>query len=107
MLDKIKLLLGLKDDEGLDELLSLLISLSTSRLTSLLGGIEPPENMDYIIIGATVKKFNKLGSEGYASHTVEGESVSFTDDDFSEFADDIQTYLDAQKEITKGKVRFL
>ena len=109
MLEKVKLLLGLngETDEGLDERLRLLVSLATSQLKTLLGGLETPESMDYIIIGVTVKKFNRLGSEGYASHTVEGESISFSDDDFAEYADDIQTYLSSQKEATKGKVRFI
>ena len=109
MLEKVKLLLGLngETDDGLDERLNLLISLAASQLKTLLGGLEPPESMDYIIIGVTVKKFNRLGSEGYTSHTVEGESISFSDDEFAQYEDDIQTYLSTQKEATKGKVRFL
>lgn len=109
MLDKLKLLLGLKgeNDEGLDELLSLIISSATSRLKILLGGIEPPESMDYIILEVSVIRYNKIGSEGFSSHTVEGESMSFNDDDFSSYKGEIQSYLDSLKESTKGKVRFL
>ena len=52
-------------------------------------------------------RFNRIGSEGFSSHSVEGESLSFSDDDFAGYREDIQTYLDSQKEAKKGRVRFL
>lgn len=108
MLDKLKLLLGIQaEDESLDEKLTLIISLVTSRLTLLLGGAEPPEEMDHIIIEVAAVRFNRIGSEGMTSHTVEGESLTFTDDDFSQFNDEIEFWLDEQKEIKKGRVRFI
>ena len=41
------------------------------------------------------------------SHTVEGESTNYSDDDFAEFADDIQEFLDKQKGSTRGEIRWL
>jgi hypothetical protein len=41
------------------------------------------------------------------SHTVEGESVTFSESDFAGFEDDIQAFLDTQKESARGRVRFL
>lgn len=108
MLDKLKLLLGIaSDDDTLDEKLTLIISLTTARLSLLLGGVDPPEEMDHIVIEVAAIRFNKIGSEGMASHTVEGESFSFADDDFSQFTDEIGAWLDEQKEIKKGRVRFI
>ena len=108
MLSDLKLMLGIAaDDTGLDDLLKLIISTTTSRLKVLLGGIDAPESLDYIIREVSIIRFNKIGSEGIVSHSVEGESLSFSDDDFSCFADEIQAYLDTQKESTRGKVRFL
>lgn len=108
MLDKIKSLLEFKTDEtDNDKKLNLLISFAVARLKLKLGGIEPPEDLDYVIIEVVVKRFNRIGSEGLSIHTVEGESLHFTDDDFKEFEGDIQAFLDSQKETTKGKVRFI
>lgn len=108
MLSDLKLLLGIAaSDTDRDDLLKLIISTTTARLKTLLGGIEPPESLDYIICEVSIIRFNKIGSEGIASHTVEGESQSFVDSDFDGFADEIQAFLNSQNENARGKVRFL
>ena len=108
MLDIIKGLLGIaSDDFDLDDKLKSIISLTTAKLKSKLGGIDPPEELDYIVIEVAIKRFNRIGSEGLASHSVEGESLTFSEKDFEEFAGDIQDFLNSQKEGTKGKVQFL
>lgn len=108
MLDNLKVLLGIsEDDPSLDVKLNLIILNARARLKSLLGGVEPPSELDYIVLEVSVVRFNRIGSEGLASHTVEGESLSFAEGDFAPFAGEIQSYLDRQKESTRGKVRFL
>lgn len=93
MLEELKLLLGI-EDTSLDEKLNLIIKLTTSRLRVLLGGTEIPEELQYIITEVAVIRFNRIGSEGLSSHGVEGESLSFTDDDFAGYKTEIQAYLD-------------
>ena len=95
------------DDTSKDDLLKLLISSATARLKMLLGGVTPPDSLDYVVREVAIIRFNKIGSEGLASHTVEGESMSFNEDDFAAFTDEIQAYLDSQKDNVRGKVRFL
>jgi len=108
MLEKIKSLLNFaSDDSDIDDKLNNIIELTTSKLKSKLGGIDPPDELDYIVIEVAIKRFNRIGSEGLASHSVEGESLTFSENDFDEFASDIQDFLNAQKEGTKGKVQFL
>lgn len=110
MLENLKMLLGLNPEEGdveLDKKLNLLIESARKRLKILLGGIEPPEDMNYIIVEVSIIRFNRLGSEGMKSQGVEGESISFSDDDFAGFREEIQAFLDSQKDSTKGRLRFL
>lgn len=107
MLEQIKQLLGLTDDTSRDDLLATIMNLATARLKLLLGGIEPPEEMEHIIVELSVARFNKIGSEGLSSHSVEGESLSFTENEFAPFLSEIQAFLDGQKENTRGKVRFI
>lgn len=108
MLKDLKILLGIPEsDTSQDEKLNLILSGVTSRLKALLGGQDPPEELNYIITDVAVIRFNRIGSEGLSSHTVEGESQSFSDDDFAGYREDIQTYLDNQKKSKKGRVRFL
>lgn len=106
MLNDLKLLLGI-EGESLDEKLKLIIATATARLKVLLGGIEPPDSLEYIIREVAIIRFNKIGSEGMKSQTVEGESMTFDDNDFSGFMDEIQAYLESQKESARGRVRFL
>lgn len=109
MLANLKLMLGIAaDDTDRDSLLTLIIENTTARLKMLLGGTEPPEDMGHIILEVAIIRFNRIGSEGMSSHSVEGESLNFAaSDDFSGFADEIQAFLDNQKEIKRGKVRFI
>lgn len=109
MLDNLKLLLGLanEDDATLDAKLQLILTGAQKRLKNLLGGIEPPEEMEHIIVDVAIKRFNRIGSEGLSSHTVEGESLSFGGSDFDEYAGEIQAWLNTQKDSKRGKVRFI
>ena len=107
MLENLKMLLGLENDDSKDDLLSLIISLVSARLKILLGGVEPPEELEHIIVDVAIARFNRIGSEGLSSHSVEGESLSFAENDFDPFMSEIQAYLDGQKDNSRGKVRFI
>lgn len=109
MLNKIKQLLGISDDVQ-DDLLTTIIELTEERLKNLLGGAEEvPEELAYITTDVAIRRFNRIGSEGLSSHSVEGETMSWPENDFAPFEDDIQAWLDTQDEPTtmKGRVRFL
>ena len=106
MLNNLKLMLGITDNDR-DATLKLIISTATARLKLLLGGIDPPESMEHIILEVSIIRFNRIGSEGMATHIVEGEHIAFNEDDFAAFADEIQAFLDSQTENKRGKVRFL
>lgn len=108
MLNNLKLMLGIDvNDSDQDEKLNLILQNTNARLKLLLGGIEPPEALQHIILEVSIIRFNRIGSEGMASHSVEGESLNYAEDDFAAFTDEIQAYLDSQKESTRGKVKFL
>lgn len=105
MLDQVKSLLGLSD-ESQDEKLRSVITLTSARLASLLGVKEVPEEMQYIAIEASIRRFNRIGSEGMSSHNVEGESISYKDNDFADFMDDIAAWR-KQNENPVRRLRFL
>lgn len=109
-LDVLKQMLGFaKDgaDTERDALLQSIIQNTLSRLKLLLGGIEPPKEMQYIVVDVSIKRFNRIGSEGLTSHSVEGESNSYAGNDFDEFKDDINAFLESQKDSHRGKLRFM
>ena len=104
VLNDVKLLLGLQTD---DEKLDTIVRLTESRLKALLSVKIIPDELEYIITEVSIKRFNRIGSEGVQTHSVEGESMSFNDDDFSSFSSEIQSWRDEQANQNKGKVRFL
>lgn len=106
MLENLKTLLGIEGND-IDAKLNLIIANTTARLKLFLGGIEPPEEMNHIVLEVAIARFNRIGSEGMTSHSVEGESTNYGNDDFGPYMGEIQAYLDMQKESTRGKVRFL
>lgn len=109
MLNDLKIMIGLPIyDTSIDDRLRLILSNSTARLKLLLGGVDDvPEMLEYIILEVATARYNRVGSEGLTGHTVEGETLSFTDNDFSPYMGEIQAYMDAQNTATRGKVRFL
>lgn len=91
MIEDLKLLLGMEDtDKKTEQQLQLILNATKQRLKFLLGGLEPPEEMEYIILDVSVIRFNRIGSEGLSSHSVEGESLSWSENDFAGYMDDIR-----------------
>lgn len=104
MLNNLKAFLGVTDR---DELLKIIIANTTARLKLLIGGIDPPEELDHIILEVSIIRYNRIGSEGLSSHSVEGESLSFNDNDFAGYMDEIDAFLKGQEASKHGKVRFI
>ena len=106
MLENLKIMLGIEGSD-IDDKLNLIVANTSARLKLLLGGIEPPEEMKHIVLEVAIARFNRIGSEGMTSHSIEGESTNYGNDDFGPYMDEIQAYLDMQKEAKRGKVRLL
>lgn len=110
MLEDLKRMLGLSDqkDEELDQKLNWILTTTRARLKVLLGGIDPGNDLDYIITEVAIVRYNRIGSEGTQSHTVEGESTSFLSSDFDAYMDDIQAYKDTKNiDVSKGGIRWI
>jgi len=109
-METIKTLLGLTDDTQ-DSLITAIMDLTESRLKNLLGGVGAiPEALSYIVTEVSIRRFNRVGSEGLQSHSVEGETMTWPDDDFKPFMDDIQAWLDENQDdasTNRGRVRFI
>jgi len=108
MLEDLKLLLGIAEsDTTLDAKLELIITNTTAGLTLLLGGLEIPDGMNFIILEVSVIRYNRIGSEGLTTHNVEGENQVFQSGDFDSFLDLIESYLNGKSKPSRGRARFL
>lgn len=107
---RIKSILGIEDDH-IDGQITAIASVTQERLSFLLGGVaEIPIEMGYIADEVTIRRFNRIGSEGLSSHRVEGETMEWSDDDFAPYMADIKRYLlssGSARRNGRGVVRFL
>ncbi|GGJ85991.1 hypothetical protein GCM10007063_05590 [Lentibacillus kapialis] len=106
-LENVKTVLGI-DDQLQDDVINLLIQNVESRLKVWLKQhadmTEIPDELQFIVEEMTVARFQRLGSEGMSSESVEGHSVSFTEDDFAPYLSILETYI--PKNDGAGKVMF-
>ena len=107
MLERIKTLLGIEDSLQ-DAVLTVIMENVSSHLKALLGK-EIPTELNYIVEEITVRRFNRLGTEGMKSEEVEGHSVTFYDlkDEFVPYEDVIDAHKADNGVTGRGKVMFL
>ena len=80
------------------------------RLLHRIKDTEIPLELEYIVDEATIRRFNRIGSEGMKSESVEGHSVTYIDEDeLAPYESVIVAYLEAllPDERKKGVVYFL
>lgn len=115
MLENIKLLLGISDDLQ-DELLELLIEDSEERILAVLNQYalmneteevkEIPEKFVYIQRDVTIKRFNKLNSEGASADSEEGRSYTWEKSYLDEYLTLFDQYTKPKKTAGKGIARW-
>ena len=108
VIDKIKTLLGLKDNDQ-DNLLNVIIENTEQALCFKLSVDEVPKELDYVLVEVAIKRFNRLKNEGMTSYSQEGESITFNSSDFNDFNSDIQQWRadNNKNERSLGKVHFI
>ncbi len=108
LLEDIKTALSIEGGER-DKLLNLIIKRTTQRLLSKihLQGSDVPESLEFILFEVSIRRFNRMNNEGMTSYSQDGESITFTDDDFAGFEDDITDYLKQNSENPQPKIKFV
>ncbi|MDL4842833.1 phage head-tail connector protein [Aquibacillus rhizosphaerae] len=105
--DNVKVILGIKDTLQ-DDVINLIINNIESRLKIWLKKHAEldaiPTELQFIVEEMTINRYNRIGSEGMKSESVEGHSVSFNEDDFKPYLSILETYT--PKDDRVGKVRF-
>lgn len=104
-------LTGLSDSDNTDQVDTVIAVVSkrlAAKLTVLTGEAvdEVPDALAAVVVEIVVSRYNRIGSEGVSSHSVDGESMSWSDDDFAPYADEIQDYADSVRK-GAGRLRFL
>ena len=93
MLDRLRMILNVKDQ---DELLIEILTLAIEKLTTYLGETSVPTQFEWIVIELAVQRYNRIGSEGMVSESIDGGSNTYYDDDLSPFYKFLDDYKDAK-----------
>src|SRR5699024_2770726 len=106
MIERIKVLLDIQDTKQ-DDVLDILISNVSNHLKAKLGK-DIPESLDFIVEEITIRRFNRIGTEGMQSESVEGHSITFYDleKEFTPYEDIIDDNKDDDSAGRMGKVMF-
>ncbi|WP_034757890.1 phage head-tail connector protein [Rossellomorea vietnamensis] len=105
--DNVKVVVGVQDslqDSVIDRLIANVESRLKVWLKQNAGLVAIPEELMFIVEELVINRYNKIGSEGMKSESIEGRSVSFTEDDFAPYLSILKTYI--PKTETAGKVMF-
>lgn len=108
MLKDIKKVLGIEDDLQ-DEVLDILMNSVENHLKALLGK-DVPESLKFIVQEITIRRFNRIGTEGMQSESVEGHSITFydLDDEFKPYLTIIYNERDDDEDgYGRGRVLFI
>ena len=104
MKERIKTVLDIEDSRQ-DDVLDILISNVSSHLKAKLGK-EIPKSLEFIVEEITIRRFNRIGTEGMQSESVEGHSITFYDleKEFAPYEDIIDDNKDDDRGNKRGKV---
>lgn len=80
MLDRIKLLLGIaEDDESRDEILGTLIKMCKDEAVDFCNLKEYDSKLDSAVINMVIERYNKVGTEGTSSVSTHGITEQYID----------------------------
>lgn len=111
-LTQVKNLIGV-DNPQIDIIFDMVSNRLLNMINAQLQGIkEPleviPNELEYVVGEVTIVRYNKLGSEGLSSESVEGHSATYiNNDDFKPYLADINSYINAQTPKSEGVIRFI
>lgn len=109
-LENIYTLLELNSGQNiqLDMKMELIHANVEKQLKGKLGGAELiPDELSYIVEEVSIIRFNRIGSEGMTTESVEGASATYYTDDFMQYKQDIQDYINRTDSAPTGRVRFI
>ena len=97
LLNRMKVMLGINDNE---ELLLEILDITKSKILNYINESELPLGLEFVLIELAIQRFNRIGSEGIASESIDGKSVSY-DDDFTGYKHYLDDYI-SRNSIQKG-----
>ena len=89
LLNRVETLLGVFDNSNL---VNEIIELTKEKILNYINEDELPKELEFILVELSIQRYNRIGSEGIASESVDGKSVSY-EDDFENYKQDLKNYM--------------
>ena len=99
LLNRIKVLLGINDYNNA-ELINEIIELTKSKILNYIDKTELPEELEFVLVELSIQRYNRIGSEGISSESVDGKSVAY-EADFEGYKHYLDDYI-SKNSISKG-----
>lgn len=93
-LERIKIILGIDDDDTKDALLTILLENAINTLCVYLGVDTLPNSLNYIAQELTVSRYNKIGAEGISTEKIGEISTTYSVNDLNRYKDILNVYKD-------------
>ena len=79
-------------DTSIADKLAIVEKLTAQRLNVLLGTTTVPDKFQYILTNVVGARYARIGNEGMQSSTQDGLSMTFNEDDFAPYLNEINAY---------------
>ena len=89
-LQRIKTMLNITNQ---DSLIEEIFYITTQKILSIISEDVVPTELEWIIIELTIERFNRIGSEGMHSESVDGKSITYNDNDIAKYMTYINNYI--------------
>ena len=98
LLNRIKTLLQIQDN---DELIYEIVEITKSKILNYINEVELPLELEFVLVELSIKRFNRIGSEGFVSETVDGKTMSYEESEFEGYEKYLDDYI-CKNNINKG-----
>ena len=99
-LDRIKLKLGITDNEK-DDLLMVLLGDAQDYMSIYIESKEIPTELEFIAEEVAIKRYRRIGSEGISTEKIDVLSTSYKSDDFYEYKPLMKLYKNSNVKVKK------
>ena len=100
IVSRMKVLLGITDNADNEELLYEIVEITKSKILNYINRTKIPKELEFVLVELSIQRFNRIGSEGIASESIDGKNVSY-DDDFVGYKHYLDDYI-SRNSIKKG-----
>ena len=94
---RIKTLTGVYEQ---DELLTEIVNIIEEKILSYMQVKTIPNNLSWIVIEMAIARFNRIGSEGLTTESVDGKQNSYVEDELAQYKHYLNEYM---RQNTKNK----